>query len=351
MPTARRDREAALQHTNYLGRRLRVTREAGPDLLRILCFCGIVSLHAASHGGFGGHGDAAYVVDQMSRFAVPCFFILSGYFWKPGTLVFPNLAVSVAKRVLPLFTTWFLIYTVLGIVGFMGVEYQGRSALQLATALWSGGAGYHLWFLPALGVGAVVVSLAERLGRMHSFLVVLALYLLGIAIGSYSQMLFGLELPTSVYRNGVLLAPVFLLSGVVIRERSEVIAALPLAPIIFVLALGASLHLVEGAWVVQSFPDGHDYSLGTAPMALATMCLAIRWRDSSVVISAIGELTFGAFLVHALVLQAFLNWGWTSVPWIVVPATIAISLGLSFLGRKSLATARRLFRVQVGRGA
>jgi len=316
-------------------------REVGADALRIACFVGIVLIHTNSHGGFTGYPAAGFLADELSRFAVPSFFIVSGYFWKPEAIGFPQLPLRVARRVLPPFAVWFAIYTVLGTIGFMGAEYAQRTPLQLVTALWSGGAGYHLWFLPALIVGAAIVSVAGGPKSRSGFAVVLGLYLTGVLLGTYLPALLGLSFPAALYRNGIFFAPLFLLVGTTLRAGSA--RGVATSWLVLAAIAGTALHLAEGWWVARSFPEGHDYSIGTAVAAIAIAALATRWRGNVGWISTLGEATFGAFLVHALVLRCVLNTSLAAWPWLLVPSVIALSLGLSLAGRAMLARTRLSF--------
>jgi surface polysaccharide O-acyltransferase-like enzyme len=77
-----------------------LSRNASLDALRVLCLTGIVTLHAAG-GGFSDNKALAFVLDELSRFAVPVFFLLSAYFWKAEELASPwQLTRRVAVRVL-----------------------------------------------------------------------------------------------------------------------------------------------------------------------------------------------------------------------------------------------------------
>ena len=54
------------------------------DVFRVLAIAAVIALHTAPHAGpdaVGSRFDARTVWDQLERFAVPLFFMLSGYFW------------------------------------------------------------------------------------------------------------------------------------------------------------------------------------------------------------------------------------------------------------------------------
>ena len=54
------------------------------DVFRVLAIAAVIALHTAPHTGPDAVGlrvDVRTVFDQLERFAVPLFFMLSGYFW------------------------------------------------------------------------------------------------------------------------------------------------------------------------------------------------------------------------------------------------------------------------------
>jgi surface polysaccharide O-acyltransferase-like enzyme len=79
------------------------------DVFRVLAIAAVIALHTAPHTGpnaVGSRFDARTVWDQLERFAVPLFFMLSGYFWAARCQDGPacwTAGVALARRVLVLF--------------------------------------------------------------------------------------------------------------------------------------------------------------------------------------------------------------------------------------------------------
>lgn len=305
-------------------------RNAALDALRVLSLVGIVTLHVAG-GGFHDSKPLAFVLDELSRFAVPVFFLLSAYFWKADELARPLALVGrVARRVLPAFALWTAVFVLL-----RQLEHPSRpldlSPGALLNLAWSGGPAFHLWFLPALVLATgLVATSGKALGWRITLLLALGLYLGGTLVGAYARPLFGHGFPFWMDRNGVFMGPVFLVAGVLLRRHRDAVARLPFTAIVVGLVLFALLQLAEGYFVVGRYPMGHDYSLATLGYAVAVALLFMRIELKSPLWTTLGAATFGAYLLHLLVLRVLvMDIGLGDHSLAVIALCVAISLALS----------------------
>ncbi|OEO32344.1 hypothetical protein VW23_011925 [Devosia insulae DS-56] len=310
------------------------SRNASLDALRVLSLFGIVTLHVAG-GGFADNKPFGFVVDELSRFAVPVFFLMSAYFWKDADLVAPlRLAGKVAMRVMPAFAI------ILALTIGLRLLEGGRPGFEptpggLLLLLWSGGPAFHLWFLPALVLGsAVVATLMKFTGLRWTLAIALALYAIGTIIGAYSKPLFGHGFPFWMDRNGLFFAPVFLVAGIVLRRHRGALADWPIPVIVAALVTFASLHLAEGYFVVGRYALGHDYSLATLGYGLAVAVLFMRIELMNPIWSTLGQATFGAYLIHLLVLKVLAsNFGLGRHSLLMIALGFSISLGVAVAWR------------------
>jgi len=281
-----------------------VSRNASLDALRVLSLAGIITLHVAG-GGFNDNKALAFVLDELSRFAVPAFFILSAYFWKPAELEAPlRLTLRVASRVLPAFLLWTSIFVLLRQLQHLDRPATDYSPGGLLPLLWTGGPAFHLWFLPALVVSTAMVGFAGRyLGWRWTLALSLLLFAGGTIVGAYAKPLFGHGFPFWMDRNGLFFGPVFLTLGVLLRRHRDDLAAVPLWGIT-AAALGFGLlQVAEGFLLVGRYPMGHDYSLATLGYAAAVVILFTRLELRGHLWSTLGKATFAAYLVHPLILE------------------------------------------------
>ncbi|WP_423068679.1 acyltransferase [Devosia sp. CN2-171] len=309
------------------------SRNASLDALRVLSLLGIVTLHVAG-GGFADNRPLGFLVDELSRFAVPVFFLLSAYFWKDADLARPlRLAGKVARRVLPAFAAILAITIALRLIehGRPGFSPSPEGVLLL---LWTGGPAFHLWFLPALVLGSLIVgTLLKQFGLGWTIGVAIALYLTGTIIGAYSKPLFGHGFPFWMDRNGLFFAPIFLVAGVTLRRYGDRLGNLPIATIAAAVVTFAALHVAEGYFVVGRYALGHDYSIATLGYALSVAILFTRLELRSQIWSTVGQATFGAYLIHLLVLDVLasdLKLGANSLLLIALTFATSLAIGLGW---------------------
>ena len=168
--------------------------------------------------------DAEFLLTRvLARLAVPFFLMATGQF-----ALLPLLQPGGARR-LPrflrktglLYGACILLYLPLGIYGG---QYAGLTPLSAVRLLLFDGTYYHLWYFPAALLGVCLALLLRRaLGRAGALTAAALLYAAGLFGDSYYGLaarlpalqagyaaLFSLS---SYTRNGVFLAPLFLLLG------------------------------------------------------------------------------------------------------------------------------------------
>jgi len=304
----------------------------GIELLRVIGIFAVVIIHANAVGLFGEWKTTGFVLDELCRFAVPCFFVISGFFWKAEAMERPWRAIgALAAKLLPLYAFWLLFYFAAEFSELFYPRLYGRDFIA-ALVPFSGGPGYHLWFLPALFIGASLCWLSMRyLGAGLTVALCVLLYLAGVVFGTYGGMI-GTHLPLVAYRNGIFEAPLFLMSGFLLRRH---LSRLTIAQFALLGVAGLAVHLAEGL-AVSSSNLGHDYSLGTIAAAIGmtgAAALMSQARDYGW-----GRDVLGAYLIHLFILKTLAAHLPVSGPlWAlsIAAAVAAVSLGLSRLFKQT----------------
>ncbi|WP_082443364.1 MULTISPECIES: acyltransferase family protein [unclassified Sphingomonas] len=129
------------------------SRVNGIDVFRFLAVVGVVFIHANNKTTFGTAFDLA------SRFGVPFFFIVAGYFaGMKSDLSFFNAVRHIVQRILIPFAVWLVLYLVY-------FEYRPPVLAEPLTVAWvlmTGGPAFHLWFLPSLAFGTLMLVVLRR---------------------------------------------------------------------------------------------------------------------------------------------------------------------------------------------
>lgn len=285
------------------------------DAVRVLAMFAVIQIHTPWHGGTGDLTlDTATLLDQIARFAVPFFFVISGYFWSAGSTATGDYwarSVTISKRALLIFLFWSLIYGIdnsVKIIRHEGFTSLFKLVISIVYPLHPlgfvnsvlQGTKYHLWFLPALAIAALI-SGALLSSRRESVLFVLAvaLFVVGLAGSAYSGSPFGFTANFN-FRNGPFFSLIMFVSGHAIQRYGQALKLLPLG---IAMAIGGFvLQHIESTWIHQQWGSRftHDYVAGTYFYGVGISMIALSnarfLRIKSLV--CIGPLTLGVYASH-----------------------------------------------------
>ncbi|MFD7748479.1 acyltransferase [Streptomyces sp. NPDC059698] len=284
------------------------------DLIRLLCSVAVIGLHTGSAfvnavGRTAAQGPGAYwaglTADSLGRFAVPLFFAIAGWVVLVGAPPKDGarLRRRVVRIVVPL-AVWTALYLVWGALRDTNDDPVRRLAPEALLA--SVRPAYHLWYLYAylpvvLVLGLVVlVRAGKRPWGLGAVLVVLTAA--PTLLGDLGEV-FGRELP----RFGWTFAPYQLIYAVL----GALLLAAPAG------AFGRrrwpwSLLAAAGAAGVIAYQYEVHYAIPYAHVLVALSSLGVlaslhgvrvpeRMRPA---LTRLSEASFGAYLVHVLVLGA-----------------------------------------------
>jgi surface polysaccharide O-acyltransferase-like enzyme len=311
------------------------------DVFRVLAIAAVIALHTAPHTGPDAVGlrvDARTVLDQLERFAVPLFFMLSGYFWAGrcrDRAACWTAGAALARRVLVLFAAWSVIYFLIAVaaVGWQGAT---RPLPGLPTLLLQG-TKVHLWFLPALALAALVSGALLARGWERTLVVLaVALYAIGLAGKAYADTPVGFHTHVNI-RNGLCFSLIMFVTGIRLRRVGPRPSWRALGP---ALALGGlALQLAEVAWLharwgtnmAQDFVIGtYFYGLGMTMLALADPAPLRCPR-----LAGLGPLVLGIYASHFLFvdLLARPDSPLRAVPgWDIIVVALVFALSLALTG-------------------
>ncbi|WP_162063810.1 acyltransferase [Vibrio taketomensis] len=235
------------------------------ELGRLVAIFLVVAMHCQMFLTYFLYQDTpwfGYIFNQSTRFAVPLFFLISGYLMQPKLMAAPMATVkSFCTPLLRVFIVWSVIcalmpfnfHTVMTegyLVERMGYwNYLGQAPLN---TLLEGGL-VHLWFIPALMIAALITALMVRFNQVRLLLPLAAvLYIYGVLAGSYQNIT---ELWTPFFtRNGPFFSTLMFAIGFIIRQNSIQVSAAKAA----VLALaGMAVHFIE-AYMLMDYKQAFN---------------------------------------------------------------------------------------------
>jgi len=285
------------------------------DAMRVLAMLAVIQIHTPWYSKVNVTSlDAATIADQLARFAVPFFFVISGYLWASRCASAGDYwpcSVATSKRVLIIFCFWSLIYAIgpsLYVVRQEGLDslianmlsvVSPFDAIKVITAVLQGTKD-HLWFLPALAIAALISgALLARRQERALFVLAFLLFAVGLAGSAYSDTPYGFTSRFN-FRNGPFFSLIMFCSGYAIHRYGQGLALLPTG---IALAVGGFvLQLFETTWIHQQWgtPLLHDYIVGTYFFGLGMSMIALSNTPCLRVkaLASIGPLILGVYASH-----------------------------------------------------
>ncbi len=194
------------------------------DWFRIIAAFLVAAIHISPLEGISTWGDLV-LTRIVGRVAVPFFFMVTGYFvLAPGR--WERVQQSLSKNL-----RWYLAAIALYLpVNWYAGKLTGLTVSTVLRELLVGGTFYHLWYLPGVITGLLISwVLWRRLGSRKALVAAAALYLTGVLGDSYYGLAARVPALQALYtglfavmentRNGVFLAPLFLLLGAEAAKR------------------------------------------------------------------------------------------------------------------------------------
>ncbi|WP_299015127.1 acyltransferase family protein [uncultured Photobacterium sp.] len=320
---------------------------------RILAIFAVITIHCAPFQTtplIGEHAWFGMMLNQLSRFAVPFFFILAGYFIMPHLVAKPAETLkSYNIPLLKIWLAWSVIYLLipfnLGTVVEQGylAERSGYWDFLVSAplnSLFEGGI-VHLWFIPGLMCGLAIIGLLCHLKQTSLIIpTAIILYAYGLMAGSY-QPLFGFEAPIFT-RNGPFLSTLMITIGFETRRRDITVSTVNASAL---MLMGLALHLFEAKYLMGfEIPFvNHDFLIGTPFWAAGLFFLLIvkPTFGNNAWTSKWSKDVLGIYLCHLMIVIFLMNltaiFGIEGIinDIIYVPLTFVISMMLTRLIRKT----------------
>lgn len=338
------------------------TRIESVDFFRVLAIVGVIAIHT---GPFRStlfdpnqlNSISYFLINQTARFAVPLFFIISGFFWSLKLVRSESVsAVSkpALKRVLTIFVVWTVIYLLPINLGYIA-DYGFLGPLKLAywdllrfirhplDLLMEGGKP-HLWFLMSLLFAMTICSVFVSLQADKALIsCAIGLFVLGVLAKAYIDSPIGLPIDFDT-RHGPFFSTLFFISGYYIGRFNP--KACWLFYGLFLFFLGAAMHVFEVYWLWRQYGTSpyQDYVFGTYFMGLGAALMALSnsalFRVSG--ITKMGKYVLGIYVSHWFFvsllrpIDRIVETAWWDLGYILI--VFLLSLGLTVLMSRNRVT-------------
>ncbi len=200
----------------------------GIDYFRFIAAFLIIAIHTSPLSTYSQTGD--FILTRIiARIAVPFFLMTSGFFLISRYCYNEDKLLYFIKKTALIYGVSILLYIPINIYNsYFSMEFLIPNIIK---DIFFDGTMYHLWYLPASIIGAVIAWFTvKRMGFKKALFITAILYVIGLFGDSYYSIsekipllkgMYGYFFEVSDYtRNGIFFAPIFFVLGGMISERS-----------------------------------------------------------------------------------------------------------------------------------
>lgn len=281
------------------------------------------------------------LLDILSRFAVPCFFLVSGYFFQKSWSRAENktqLIIRSALRIIPIFLFWAMFYVfVPPFLDGSDWKHHLQAILRYPHSFVLTGNIYHLWFLSSLLQGLLILWISLRLNRFWLGLTFgILLFAISLVAGTYSMTPLGVPISFDM-KNGPFFSTLFVFLGAVLaQDRCRLQNGIAIASAIsgFLLCI-AEISFLDRVYGVPF--RGTSVMLGTIPLAVGIINLALNGSLHVPSLAFIGRYSLGIYVIHPWFITIFETFGTqkiNAIPIFLLFLILSFSLLFTWLSSK-----------------
>lgn len=198
-------------------------RYNGLDVLKVICAFLIICSHIHLPGEIGGYFDG------VSRFSVPCFFMITGFFYI--NTVKRGRRGKQLKHIFLIFAGSNLFFFAYDIVMLL---VNGGNVAKFCKSLISlkqiakflifnvSPFSYHLWYMGAILYVLIIAAIADKLHlRKLLYIMTPVLLIADLCLGKYSMLIFGRNFPAMLTRNFLFVGLPYFCIGMIIFENKD----------------------------------------------------------------------------------------------------------------------------------
>lgn len=282
---------------------------AGIDYFRIIAAVLIVAIHTSPLASFSKMGD--FILTRViARITVPFFFMTSGFFLISRYTCNNDKLKAFIKKTAIIYAAAILFYIPINLYnGYFSME---NLLPNIIKDIVFDGTLYHLWYLPASIIGAIIAwYLVKKLDYPKALVVTVILYIIGLFGDSYYGISEKIPVLNGFYksifqvsdytRNGIFFAPIFFVAGGRIAEKMNAVSQKQWQVLGF--AVSFALMFAE-AMVLHSFDvQRHDSMyLFLLPCMFFLFCVLLHWKGKRV--AWLRTLSLFVYIIHPMMIVA-----------------------------------------------
>ena len=277
-------------------------RNMSLDVLKFIASYFVIFIHFTFSGLTGN------IVDALSRFAVPVFFMVSGYFAYNNST---ERLISKMKKIIKIYffgaAIYFCFYSILTLCDsgikatiWYAISYFNPVFIFKFIAFNLPKTSEHLWFLGALiyvyGLQYFIVrwKVKDSIYLCSGVVLLIIHLLLGVGLSA-----FGIVIPICAVRNFLFMGYPFFCIGMLIRKNEDLVhKKITYKRAIILIVIG----LIET--VISYFIGGkNELFVGSVLVAVSLLIISLKAKDMQVneKVSKVAHTSTGIYLIHIMV--------------------------------------------------
>lgn len=258
-----------------------------------------------------------FILDNLSRFAVPFFFVASGYLFgskiintRESVVYFKRYVIKIVK----IYVCWLIFYTIYDVlVIYLSdsnvlqklMKYFDEFTVLNLFYFGKGTSGYQLWFLTSLIWSIIILFIIYRLKKVNVlFTFSFILNIIGLFGQSYSMFF---KLPFST-RDAVFFGLFYTTLGFFFALHSQLIKSLKIntAIYLYLYFVFSCLQVMEGYILEKKLSGSHgEYFISTIFLTVFLFSFALNSSQlgKGMLITKIGSNALGIYIIHVFFIK------------------------------------------------
>ncbi|MCC5468188.1 acyltransferase [Pelosinus baikalensis] len=282
-------------------------RNQSIELLRLISIFFIVIIHStfAAHSGIARD---AIAMDALARFAVPIFFMITGYF-----ILQPNYTRIKFKKQIIKLTKYYIFYEFIYILYYFIIAllenklptFESDFITNMKYILIDPKFGFQLWYLINIIWALMIIYIFNYFNKLKIlFIISIILNLIGVFISNLSMQLFHTILPIYMTRNFLLLGLFYIILGTYIRKvdinkikfNNNIILA-------FSIFMCLSQVVERYLWRILFNSTFEEYFITTIFASISIFIFTLKSNVNNKIIEKISSYSMPIYFLHILVID------------------------------------------------
>lgn len=232
------------------------------------------------------------ISNGLARIAVPCFFIINGYYGFNKLSSFES-TTKYITRIISIYFTWVIIYILVDIIR-LGKDFDAQKLLIIIPF------GYgHLWYLVSLFTGFFMLFIFNKIIKNKNilFTVCILLFLIGCCL----QTFWGVKTFENLYktRNALFMGVPFIFLGSYIKSVEDKIRNIKNTPLLVLIILNLCL-LIGESYYCFIHDSGKDLYFSLIVLCPLIIVYVLNHSKYTINKGYVGLIASGIYYVHII---------------------------------------------------